>query len=184
MSTFQARSVRIGELRLGDLIDLAGDEPSLRVLAINEQGAPVVVDVAMTKKWGGNGWTQAFACPLCGLPARVLSIRTKQVTQSTTSVSSTAHIPRNNHSNGVACGRCQRRPTLQARNKNRSDWAEARLADTLVRGLVGTRAIAPATARATARTLRRRSLARASACIDLAAAAVRSADQALKESRA
>lgn len=181
MSTFQARSVRVGELRLDDLIHLVGDSPSLTVLAINEQAAPLVVDVAMTKKWGGNGWTSAFACPLCGLPARVLSIRTKQVTQSTTFVSSSSHIPRNNHSNGVACGRCQRRPTLQARNKNRSDWAEARLADTLVRGLLGNRAITPATA--TARTLRRRSLARASACIDLAAAAIRTADKALKESR-
>jgi hypothetical protein len=157
MSNFQAVSVRVGEVRLADLVHLAGCLPSLRVLALNDLGVPVVVDVAMIEKWSSGGWTLAFACPRCSSPARVLSI----------------------HNDAAVCGRCWRRPTRQARDKNRSDWHEGQLADGLARGLLSTRTMNLPTPKGTARKLRKRSLARTGVCLALAVDAIRRADRAL-----
>lgn len=157
MTRFQAASARIGELHLGDFIAYASDAETISVVALDSTGSPRLLEVRLTRKWGG-GWQVAMACPLCSLPARVLMIDVDV----------------------VACGRCMRRPTLQATRKNQTRWREDALADLLARNLLNGRDD-KYQARQTARTLGRRALARAESSLVLAARAIGAANRALRE---
>jgi len=161
MSSFQAVSVRVGELRLEDLGAIVVDADVITVLALSSAGVPVFVEVTFTGKWGGAGWQHAFECPLCGLAARVLAIDD--------------HV--------AACGRCRRRRTVQSRQKNVRAWREGELADELTRFLLGRR-IDVAQMRRTARKLRSRTVVRGQAALARAEAALAAANRALSDRHA
>src|SRR5690349_13237576 len=111
MTTFEAVSVRIGEVRLEDLLPQTDETETLTVLALDAHGVPVVLPLRFTSKWGGS-WQRALACPRCAGAARVLSIT----------------------ENVAACGKCWPRRTRQQQNKNSAEWgAEGKVADRLLR---------------------------------------------------
>lgn len=158
MSSFQATSVRIGELRIEDLPSHVGHPEHLTILALDAQGVPTLVEVGFAQKWG-NGWATVFACPLCASPARVLLVSNDL----------------------VACGRCKRRPTVQSRRKNQASWSEGQLADELAQALLNDQAGKDPQMRSTARKLRRRALGNAEASLALAAGAIGVANRALRQ---
>lgn len=158
MSSFQAISVRVGELRIEDLSAHVEHPERLTILALDAQGVPALVDVGFAQKWG-NGWSTAFECPLCSSPARVLLISNEL----------------------VACGRCKRRPTLQSRRKNQASWREGHLADELARALLNEQPGKDLQMRSAARKLRRRALGNAEAALVLAAGAIGAANRALRQ---
>lgn len=112
--TFEAFSVRPGELRYADLGRVPVNVDNIDVTALDGDGVAVTGTVHFTLKWGATGWQRLFACPLCKEPCRVLGI----------------------HVGVFSCQSCIPRRTRQQLHKNRSDWsADSGLVDRIVRTL-------------------------------------------------
>jgi len=111
---FQAVSLRPGEVHWADIRSQVGNAQEFEVRALDDVGHLVILHLQTTQKWG-HGWQTVLECPICGMPARVLTLL----------------------ADSAACGRCVRRPTVQSGRKNCVDWRFGGAAtDTLIRAVV------------------------------------------------
>ena len=110
---FQAVSLLPGEVHWADIRSQVGNAQEFEVRALDDAGQVVVLHLKTTRKWG-SGWQNVIACPICGMPARVLTLI----------------------ANSAACGQCVRRPARQAARKNCVNWRfGGAAADILIRSV-------------------------------------------------
>jgi hypothetical protein len=104
MHRLEARSIRVGEIRLEDI--QAQIEPPagdlFEVLALDARSVPVIVPLTFTEKWNARCWTPQLACPRCGLPSRRLR----------------------DQGAGFCCARCGPRLTVEQRLKRTRFWVQ------------------------------------------------------------
>jgi hypothetical protein len=160
MNTFEAVSVRPGELRLGDLAPEIQAGDMVTVQCLTGDGVPVRIMLNVTEKWAARAWIPALQCPCCSAPAWVLAIQL----------------------DAVACGRCIRRTPLQARRKNRARWRIDGLADHLALKL-RTQSGDSRQLRRCAAKLARRAEADAKSVLELADASLVLANRAIRGQR-
>src|SRR5262249_33948267 len=104
MHRLEARSIRVGEIRLEDMqaqIEAPAGEV-FEVLALDVRGVPVVVQLTFAEKWCARFWQLQLACPRCGLPSRRLR----------------------DQGTGFCCARCEPRLTPEQRLKRTRFWIQ------------------------------------------------------------
>ena len=157
-SNFQAVSLRPGEVHWADIRSQVGNAQEFEVRAIDDGGHLVVLYLQTAQKWG-HGWQTVLECPLCGVPARVLTLV----------------------ADSAACGRCVRRPALQSGRKNCVDWRFGGGAtDMLIRAVVTGKTLNRRQRQVQANRTIRQSLAWADKVWCAASAIISSADTILR----
>lgn len=105
MHRLEARSIRVGEIRLEDI--QAQTEPArgrvLEVLALSAHRIPVTIPLGFAEKWGARSWQLQLACPRCASPCRRLR----------------------DSGDGFCCTRCHPCLSQQQRLKNTKFWSTA-----------------------------------------------------------
>jgi hypothetical protein len=106
-----AASLRVGEIRLEDIVHQVGEARQFVVHVLDRAGVALQIHLRITEKWGGS-WQRQLQCPQCNRPARVLAV----------------------HEGSAVCGRCAPRRTAHHRHKNSRAWRhEGALADEVAR---------------------------------------------------
>lgn len=151
-----AISFRVAQIDWAEVASQIGAAEQFVVHVVDTAGVEQELPLEVARKWCG-GWSRQLRCPVCGDPARVLSLA----------------------GNTAGCGRCLPRSTKHHTHKNSRAWRdEGALVDRLLRTLLRKRGAAPAANARLARRAAARALARAATASELASSFTDAIDKA------
>jgi len=151
-----AISFRVGQIHWADVASQVGEAERFVVHVVDITGVEHEILLEAASKWCG-GWSRQLRCPVCGNPARVLSLA----------------------GDTTGCGRCLPRSTKHHTHKNSRAWCdEGVLVDRVLRALLRKRGAVTATSTRLARRATTRTLARAAAASELASSFTDAIDSA------